>query len=662
MGSRGQASLTRDDSRPPPAATAALPLADRLAIAYLAAPVAVWLLGWFKPWAGVAAAALLVAGLWRALSGPWRFRRPSSVVGTLALASVVVVLASPAGGLFLVERDWEAHRAIFLELSRGDWPTRLDGHLQAEPLLLRYYLGWHMVPAAVARLVGTASLNWTVPLWTWCGTTLVAVLFAGRRSSARAALLALGVLFLFGGFDVADVFLVRALEWIGQVPPAATSLEYQPHLETFRVTPQHFIPAALGSLLLVRLRDRPRFLAVAGIVLAACSFWSAFVAAGLAPLALAAAAGSGRLRAAWDWRNVLVGLPVGGLVALYLASGELDFARAWLWDLWDNPWHMAARLAVLYATEFLVLAVLVARICPSTGRDPMFLTAVAALACAPLYHYGLPTLSEWSARFAVPSLIVLAHCAARAVASRAPETRRAPGPGRDGAVSGRGGRRSVERLHDRSWPPARRKAWWALVGLLVLGAGPVVRDLSDTHLGAFDYERTGESLLGDVEWRFVRQRIAPNPPRALTALLRNRRSVERAAPAPLARSKYDVHVEAEGRLAYARKDCDWETEQGSWLFLEIRHARQETEVAPRTRRPPWDEWIVRGGGDGQERMLLPLKRVSHHAEDRGCIAVARFGHRGATSIRTGQIAPGGRLVWEVERTLAAGSGPAAGRP
>ena len=621
---------------PPSGAGPALPLPDRLAIAYLAAPLAVWLLGWFKPWAGMAATALLVAGLWRAMSGPWRPSKPSRTVWVLALASAAIVLASPAAGLLLVERDWEAHRAIFLELSAGDWPTRLDGHLQAEPLLLRYYLGWHMVPAAVARLAGVASLNWTAPLWTWCGTALVAVLFAGRRPTARSALLALGVLFLFGGLDVADVFSMRLLEWIGQVPPPATLLEYQPHLETFRVTPQHFVPAALGSLLLIRLRENPRFLAVAGIVLAACSFWSAFVAAGLAPLALAAAVAGGRLRAARDWRNVLVGLPLGGLVALYLAGGELDFTRAWLWNLWDDPWHMAVRLAVLYATEFLVLAFLVAQVRPPARRDPLLLVAVAALAFAPLYHYGLPNFSEWSARFAVPSLIVLACHVAAAVASRLPETAEAP---------------------------ARKGAWRALVAFLVVGAGPVARDLADARAGPFAYERTGESLLADVEWRFVRQRVAPNPPRALTALLRDRREDSVDAPVPLAQSKYDVHLEGDGRLVYAKKDCDWESEHGSWLFLDVRHERRENEPAPRMRRPPWDEWLVRDGEVGRRRMLLPLKRVRHYAEDRGCMAVARFSRSGATSIRTGQIAPGGRLVWEVERALEEeDSRPAGPRP
>ena len=128
----------------------------RLAIVYLVLPVLVWLLGWFEWWFGVPAAALLAAGLWRALTGRigdvQAVRRLAVVALPLALGCVMLL---PPGGLVdPTGTDWVAHRAVFLDLARGDWPTYLPDYVSNEPPLLRYYLGYFIVPGLIAKWLG----------------------------------------------------------------------------------------------------------------------------------------------------------------------------------------------------------------------------------------------------------------------------------------------------------------------------------------------------------------------------------------------------------------------------------------------------------------------------------------------------------------------------
>ena len=393
-----------------------LPLVHRLAMAYLLAPVAVWLLGWFHWWVGVPATALLAVGAWKALSGSWHWRRPSRTTVVLAVAAAVWVMTTPAGGVVTwgSEGDWLIYRAMLLDLTRGGWPTHPVDHLHDAPPLLRYGLGWWIAPALPARWLGPWALDWAVPLWTWCGTALVVLLFARRLPTLRAALLAVAVLVFFSGMDIVEEALREGVPNVRQLamePTVASPLflEYQSFTRILQTTPHHFIPAGLATLLMLQLRKRRRFLEVVGVVLAACMFWSPLLSTGLLVLALAMLAKNRSARHVASWRNVFVAVPLAALLALYLTSGTLDFNRGWLWDAYDDRFQMATDILLLYAAEFVVLAVLLWCLDPRVVRDPLFVAALAMLLIAPWYHYGNTKLSDWSARFTIPALLVLAH-------------------------------------------------------------------------------------------------------------------------------------------------------------------------------------------------------------------------------------------------------------
>ena len=205
-----------------------IPVVHRLAIIYLMLPVVIWLVGWFDWWLGVSAAVLMALGLWQALrparaslkwqvfSGALRSAlRPTTVV--LLLIALAWVMTTAAGGVFDVQNwDWNKHRSILLDLGRGDWPTEPTPNLRAylgEPILLRHYLGYYMVPGSIGRWLGPAALNWAVPLWTWCGAALAMFMFTrghrGWRMFAAAA-----ILVFFGGMDIVRTLLLEGWGWI----------------------------------------------------------------------------------------------------------------------------------------------------------------------------------------------------------------------------------------------------------------------------------------------------------------------------------------------------------------------------------------------------------------------------------------------------------------
>ena len=429
----------------------------RLAVVYLMLPVVVWLVGWFEWWLGLPAAALLVGALRRPLSGPWRLRAPTPAEAAVLAVAALWVLATAAGGVFDPGNpEFSGRRMTLLDLGRHPWPTYLPDPLAAwrpapaegppaTPPLLRYYLGWFMVPGLAARWLGPAALSWAVPLWTWAGVALVALLFThGRRG--WALVIALAVLVFFSGMSMVIAgwmwwtdWLTGAWGWYGRRLLSEPGFLWTwSGTAVLKMAPHHFLAAGLYALLCLHLRRQPRFLAVLGVLLAAAPFWSAFVAVGLLPL-LAAVLWMNGVRPFLRWPNLCLAGPLFGVVVLYLTAGAMDFPQGWLWQREGYDWPRLMRwLLFFYLTKFLLLAVLLAVVRPAVRREPFFIAAVATLLLLPLYWYG-----KWNdllTRGSLPALFVLSWLCAGAVArggggARAPG--RAPPPGR---VRGTGAR------------------------------------------------------------------------------------------------------------------------------------------------------------------------------------------------------------------------------
>ena len=614
-----------------------LPLAHRLALLYLAAPLGVWLLGWFEWWVGAPLAALLALALRDVLRGPWRWSMSRAGIG-LALAMLAWVLLFPAGGLFTpLGQDWMHSRAVLLDLGRGAWPTYLTEYVDRPEPLLRYHLGYTIVPGLVGKWFGAGALNWVVPLWTWTGAALLAVLFARGLPSLRAALLAVGVgMVLFSGADALQYMLregpldgaLRFGERVGNrlsplfliTSASPMFLDYLSNALQFRNSPHHFIAGGIGTMLLLQLRGQPRFLAVVGVVLVSCAFWTAFAALGLGLVALGLLIGN-RLSRFLTWRNLLAAPVLGALVGLYFFAGDVRYPSGWLWDLYGSGWRMIGDVLALYLCEFLLLAVLVWWLRPPLLADRVFLAALLVLLAAPWYWYGDYDFSELTLRVVVPPLFVLGYHAARIVVARLPEVAAAAGPHGDRGAS--------------------RFAFALLLAVLGIGALSALAEFATVlrRPAWLPYEQT-RLTLALLSAKDADQRLARDPPAILRLLLRSHDNKGGTRGELVLRADYDLYLRGD-LLVYARATCDVDFERTTRFFFRADGAGEDGQPTPRR--------------FFQEFAL----RRAHFLRGHPCVHGRRLPAWAKGRVRLGQSVPGEGVVWEAEVLFDAGGSGAA---
>lgn len=613
-----------------------LPLVHRLAIAYLAAPVAVWLLGWFKWWFGIPAAALLAAGLWRALSGPWPTWRPTPRVLVLMLVALAWILLTPVGGLAAIDvDDWIVLRSELLDLTRDGWPAYPPDWLNDQSPLMNYYLGWHMVPALMGQWLGPAALNWAVPLWTWAGVVLVLALFTRGLPTLRATSLAAAVFILFSGMDVVEYALFeglpdairllrnrisRQLVFINS-PLSPVFLEYQSNALTFRYSPHHFLTGGLGLMLILQSRLHRHFMAVCGLVLAVCLFWSPTVCIGLTPLVAILIAKKG-IKPFIKWPNLLVAPLLAALLALYLTSGRASLSSAWLWEHYDDLFQMSSDLLIVYLGEFLLLAILLWRMDRQLIKDPFFLTGIAILLLAPWFVYGEPRISTLLLRATVPSLFLLCWYTARATISRLPEM--------DG--------------HPAAIINTSTKLYVTLVVMLVIGAVSAVSVFTSilSKFGENDYEQTSALyqkmpayLMIDAP-NHIPERVTYQTPDLLEKLLKTTQPDSSSRKGELLfNNKYDVYLTDENRLVYVNRDCQPSDENDTTFLLYIYPT--DPNNLPTNRR-----------ANGYETLNF-IWRDIYYKGDTDCVAGSpKLPAYDIDRIVTGQHRPGRNMLWQVE--------------
>ena len=596
-----------------------LPVLHRITVAYLMLPVVVWLLGWFHWWLGIPAAAALVAGLWRVMAGSWRMSIRPRVLGLLLVAFGWIMLTA-AGGVFDGHNgDWDKHRGVLTDLARHDWPVWLPDPLAAFLLafegqpgpnaLLRYYLGYYMVPGLIGHWIGAAALHWVVPIWTWGGVGLLVLLFTRHFTRIGALVVGVVVLVSFSGMDYLRLMLLY-----GEAVPLLDAshieaddflffetneflpwrIQYSSNTSALMWAPQHFIASGLYAMLLLQLRREPRFLASSGVLLAASLFWSPFVAVGLLPFIVVLLMDNG-LRPFLRWQNIVLAGPLAVLLIAFLTSGTSDIAKGWLWS--KSDWEdLAPWLIVFYLTEFLLLALLLWLCQPQLGKERFFVASVATLAALPVYTYGY--FNDLGMRASLPALMILCWCCAEVIENQLailPQAiRRLPAswgrlgrwwkPTRKRAALQRTAKRPRTKTTKAEHAVGKRggetpRALTRVVLLCPLGVVLTIGAITPLHELVRGYE---DYQLGQVfpPYRHTLALSVPRPvyaqyalvdaPAALGFLLRKREQSHGGEYKRVIHSEFDVYRNGK-LLIYTKAPCP-EEELGPSLFLRTRPA------------------------------------------------------------------------------------------
>jgi hypothetical protein len=266
------------------------------ALAYLLLPSLVFFLTWLRPWFGVPAALVAVAALlcfWRqAVSVESRPRLSAGCQGyVLALAALWTLLAG-IGGFLPQASDHEKHNLVFHDLLAQSWPVYYTNG--AGSYYLCYGMGFYLPPAWAARWLGASCLPELTFLWAFIG---VALFFYWVATFSRSPWKTLAIFLVFATTETLWHLFLHVLHGphFGDQGQALTDSlirlgvgsDYSDSWMSLQYRPQHVISAWLGAALFYDLFWTRHSARGAGLVWAACWFWSPMMCLGLLLVPLA---------------------------------------------------------------------------------------------------------------------------------------------------------------------------------------------------------------------------------------------------------------------------------------------------------------------------------------------------------------------------------------
>ncbi|MEJ0063007.1 MAG: hypothetical protein WDO70_07360 [Alphaproteobacteria bacterium] len=376
------------------------------ALLYLLLPLAIFLL--FFSNGLMAAAGLIFIGwsVWRLMrDGVEQSLSMPMACGLLLVSCFMIALSGilpPLGQDF----DYRKHYGILKLLIDHPWPVVIDNG--EAPVMLRYYLGWYLVPAGLCKLFGPALLDSVLAVWSALGLWLIFALLAEslKIKNRWLAILAAPMFMFFSGADLAGTALTKLYSSVplyhDHYEYWALFYQYQAVMTTFMGSLQHGLPAWIAIGLLLSAGPSSRLLSHAGLFFFAILFWSPLCALGTAPFILVSSAtGTKSLKQLFSASNFLsaaaLGLPIMG----YLFSGTQEIPHGWIFD---TPGWTMNNLIMFWILEFGLFAVLAMMI--GTERSAMLYTAALVLLLAPFVRTGIA--NDFPMRVSIPALAVLA--------------------------------------------------------------------------------------------------------------------------------------------------------------------------------------------------------------------------------------------------------------
>lgn len=387
------------------------------ALAYLATPSLVFLIGWLEPVPGLVLSALLGIALLQLTLQQQSRSIASSLRAMLALMSIAAAWAAFSGGshFFFANPDWRTRDTVYADLILSSWPPSYGFH-EGSHLVLRTAFGYFLPPALLSKLMG---LDWApVILWFWTATGValfMMLLPLPARLGPRLLILCFVVIF-FSGMDFPAILLIH-----GHMPVFPLPLEWwRPWTYTSLTgqlfwAPNHALALWLGTALFFRHRADERLPALSVLLFPMLLLWTPFAVIGLLPWFVWGIAKLCPSPLA-GFRKVTIcqWLALAGLcattIALFSRPGlgvhyalpdpggnavKADNVTNWI-ELISGYWEFAF-------FEFGLLAALLRPIRPDLRQAQIIATAILLL--LPLVRLG-PS-NDWLLRVSTPSLLML---------------------------------------------------------------------------------------------------------------------------------------------------------------------------------------------------------------------------------------------------------------
>lgn len=287
----------------------------RLLALYLTAPLVLFFAAWFKPIIGLPLAALTVGFLAFAcfkLTSGWPSPRAlvfyALFAAFLALTSGISPLVNGGG-----ELDLAKHRYVFNDLVSHDWPVLIGSEL------LRYGLGFYLVPAGIAKLAPAFGPTILV-MWLALGLFLTFSALDRVVGGGRLAIVAAVCFAFFSGLDVLYFWIHFPHELLTFHDKDAWSAEAGMLIGSnpFNLswTPQHALAAWMAAILIYGQR-REWVVSNAALIVTAVAFWSPFCAVAVVTLLIPLAVMN--WRAALSLSNLVLGVTISIVTLLYLS-------------------------------------------------------------------------------------------------------------------------------------------------------------------------------------------------------------------------------------------------------------------------------------------------------------------------------------------------------
>lgn len=391
----------------------------RAGLFYLAVPVALFLSTWLQPALALAATTCCVvvagAGLRSLPEDQWPALKVCLPYAGLAIFLSVTSGTSPLvnGTPFL---DLAKHRWIFHDLTQNVWPVVL------EQGVVRYALGFYLVPAAIAKLLPAIGY-WAATVWLAFGMFLMFCAIdciANHRIIGPVAVVAFA---FFSGLDVIYFAAThpQALSKIVMLEAWARDHLLLIGSNPFNLswTPQHAMAAWLGTALIYRNRNSEWPVANAGMLVTALALWSPFVA--IAGFALLAPFAIVSLGTAFNRNNWISLAPAIGILA-YLATGDAathfrlmpistGFAKTYVWFVVLEFGILAAILLAANGFRYWIVApvvLLLALPFPIVGTHDLQMRA-SVVGITFLFLVGVSTAVQrgWRSRAALAIVAVI---------------------------------------------------------------------------------------------------------------------------------------------------------------------------------------------------------------------------------------------------------------